>query len=162
MYLALSPEEGRLLHLLARGANARRAVEFGASYGISTLYLGAALRANGGHLVTTEVHPAKCAALRDTLSEAGLADHVTLLEGDALDTLADVEGPLDLVLLDGWKTLYLPVFELLRPKLRPGALVLADNCDHEGAQSFVTAVTAEGSGCLTHRIDDLLLVSVLS
>jgi predicted O-methyltransferase YrrM len=154
-YLAVSPDEGRLLYLLARATRARRLVEFGASYGVSTLYLGAAARDNGGHLVTTEAHPDKCRALRANLAQAGLADCVTLLEGDALQTLADLTEPVDLVLLDGWKSLYLPLLQLLRPRLGEGALVLADNVDHAAAQDYVAAVQASGSGFLTHVMGDL-------
>ena len=116
-YLALSPEEGQLIYMLARSAGARRVVEFGASFGISTLYFAAAMRATGGRLITTEVHPDKCRALRETLARAGVADCVDLLEGDARETLKGVEGPVDMVLLDGWKSMYLPVLTLLRPRL---------------------------------------------
>ncbi|MGD8324261.1 MAG: class I SAM-dependent methyltransferase, partial [Gammaproteobacteria bacterium] len=82
-YLAVSRAEGRLLYLLARGAKAKYSVEFGASFGVSTVYLAAAARDNGGRLVTTEAHPGKCAAVRETLTAAGLSDVTTLLEGDA-------------------------------------------------------------------------------
>ncbi|MEM9106187.1 MAG: class I SAM-dependent methyltransferase, partial [Pseudomonadota bacterium] len=132
-YLSVSPEQGRLLHLLARASKARRLIEFGASFGISTLYLAAAAADNGGHLTTTEAQPEKCAAVRDHLEQAGLVDHATVIEGDARETLKDVEGPVDFVLLDGWKSMYMPVFQLLRPKLAPGALIAADNWNHAGA-----------------------------
>lgn len=156
-YLAVSPDEGRLLYLLARAARARRMVEFGASYGVSTLYLAAAARDGGGHLTTTEAHPDKCRALRANLAEAGVADCVTLLEGDALQTLADLPGPVDLLLLDGWKSLYLPLLALLRPRLADGALVLADNVDHEAAQDYLAAISGPDSGFLTHRIGDMAI-----
>ncbi len=106
-YLAVSPAEGRLLYVLARGGRAASIVEFGASFGVSTIYLAAAARDNGGHVVTTEVHPDKCAALRESFARAGVEDCVTLLEGDARETLAGVEGPVDLLFLDGWKSMYL-------------------------------------------------------
>ncbi|MFZ5493110.1 MAG: O-methyltransferase [Pseudomonadota bacterium] len=154
-YLAVSPDEGRLLYLLARAARARRMVEFGASYGVSTLYLAAAARDGGGHLTTTEAHPDKCRALRANLAEAGVADCVTLLEGDALLTLADLPGPVDLLLLDGWKSLYLPVLRLLEPSLAQNALVLADNVDHEAAQDYLAAVSDSDAGFLTHRMGDM-------
>ncbi len=155
LYLAVSPSEGRLLYLLARATRARRMVEFGASYGVSTLYLAAAAQDTDGGLITTEAHPDKCRALRANLAEAGLADRVTLLEGDALQTLADLAGPVDLLLLDGWKSLYLPLLHLLRPQLADGALVLADNVDHAAAQDYVTFVEAPGSGFVTHTVGDL-------
>ena len=154
-YLAVSPDEGRLLYLLARATRARQLVEFGASYGVSTLYLAAAARDGGGHLVTTEAHPDKCRALRANLAEAGVADCVTLREGDALHTLVDLPGPIDLLLLDGWKSLYLPLLRLLRLRLADNALVLADNVDHAAAQDYLAAVRAPDSGFMTHLIGDL-------
>ncbi len=157
LYLAVSPAEGRLLYLLARAARARRMVEFGASYGVSTLYLAAAAQDNGGELITTEAHPDKCVALRANLADAGLGQHVKLLEGDALKTLADLPGPIDLLLLDGWKSLYLPLLTLLKPRLTEGALVLADNVDHEAAQDYVAHLQAPGSGFLSHTVGDLAI-----
>ncbi|MDF0602821.1 class I SAM-dependent methyltransferase [Psychromarinibacter sp. C21-152] len=154
-YLAVSPEEGKLLYMLARAAGARQVVEFGASFGLSTLCLAAAVRKAGGRLITTEVHPDKCAALRESFARAGVEDCVTLLEGDARETLAGVEGPVDLVFLDGWKSMYLPVLELLRPRLRDGALVVADNVDHAAAQDYVAHVSDPASGFVTHRHGDM-------
>jgi predicted O-methyltransferase YrrM len=160
-YLAVSPEDGRLLYVLARALGARRIVEFGASYGISSLYLGAAARDNGGSLITTEVHPEKCAALRETSRKAGLSDVISLREGDARETLRDVPGPIDMLFLDGWKSAYLPIFRLLRPKLRPGALILADNIFHEGAADYVAEVNSPDSGCATAIRDGLAITTVL-
>ena len=160
-YLAVSPEEGRLLYLLARAIKARRIVEFGASYGISSLYLGAAAKDNGGRLITTEVHPDKCAALCKTFQEAELSDTIVLLEGDARETLRDVPGPIDMLFLDGWKSAYLPVFQLLQPKLRPGALILADNITHAGAADYLAAVREPGSGCDTAIRGSLAITCVL-
>lgn len=161
-YLAVSQEEGRFLYMLARLTKACRIVEFGASYGISSIYLGAAARDNGGVLTTTEVHPDKCASLRETFEKAGLMDTITLMEGDALQTLADIAGPIDMLFLDGWKSAYLPVFNLLRPKLADGSLILADNCYHEAARDYLKAVQAPGSGCLTEFKDDLAMTFLLS
>ncbi len=155
-YLATSPERGRLLHLLARLKNAQKIVEFGASFGVSSLYLGAAAR-NGGHLITTEVHPEKCAALEQTFREAELSDSITLLEGDARDTLREVEAPVDMLFLDGWKSLYLPVYRIMEPKMPPGALIVADNCAHEAAQDYLAAVTGNSARCLTEIVGDLAI-----
>ena len=87
-------------------------------------------------MLTTEAHPGKCAAVRATLAEAGLDDVTTLLEGDARETLRDAASGIDFVFLDGWKGMYLPVFELLRPKLAEGALIAADNIEHKGAAPY--------------------------
>lgn len=140
LYLAVSPEEGRLLYLLARGSGARSIVEFGASFGISTLYLAAAARDNGGALITTEVHPDKCAATRAVLAEAGLDGAATVLEGDARETLRGIETGVDFVFLDGWKSQYLPMLEILVPKLADAALIAADNIDHAAAQPYAEHV----------------------
>ncbi|MGN4037165.1 O-methyltransferase, partial [Burkholderia gladioli] len=117
---------------LARGAGARHIVEFGTSFGISTLHLAAALRDNGGgRLVSCEFEPSKIERARRNLAEGGLADLVEIREGDALRTLAaDLPESIDLVLLDGAKSLYPAVLALLESRLRPGAFVIADNAEH--------------------------------
>ncbi|MAM61790.1 class I SAM-dependent methyltransferase [Maritimibacter sp. UBA3975] len=156
-YLAVSPDEGRLLHILARACGAKRVVEFGASFGISSLYLAAALGKQGGHLTTTEVHPDKCASLRRTFDEAGVSQTVTLLEGDARETLAEVDAPIDMLVLDGWKSMYLPVFTLLRPKLAPGCLIVADNINHAAAADYLAHMRGSEGGAVTTVIGDLAL-----
>ncbi|WP_425052282.1 O-methyltransferase [Psychromarinibacter sp. S121] len=148
-YLALSPEEGRFVYMMALGAQARTVVEFGASFGISTLYFAAAMRETGGRLITTEVHPDKCNALRDTFARAGVEDIVTLLEGDARETLKQVEGPVDLLFLDGWKSMYLTVLDLLTPVMRPGAMVIGDNLNLASAQEYSDRVSDPANGFLT-------------
>jgi predicted O-methyltransferase YrrM len=128
LYIPVSPEGGRLLYALIRAARPSTVVEFGTSFGISTIYLAAAVRDNGaGRVISTELNGAKAARARANLAEAGLSDWVTILEGDARQTLAPVEAPVGFVLLDGWKNLYLPVLRLLEPRLAAGALVLADD-----------------------------------
>jgi len=128
VYVPVSRSQGQLLYLVARSIDARRIVEFGTSFGISTIYLAAAARDNGdGLVIGSENEPSKHAAANENLREAGLAAHVDVRLGDALQTLTTVEAPIDMVLLDGWKDLYLPILEILKPKLRPRAVVLADN-----------------------------------
>ncbi len=128
LYVCLSPKQGRFAYSVARSLRAKRIVEFGTSFGVSTIYLAAAVRDNGGELVIgTEIEPGKVAAARANVAEAGLASCVEIREGDAQETLKDPGGSVDMVLLDGFKDLYLPILELLKPHLRPGAVVLADN-----------------------------------
>lgn len=134
LYIPVSPEGGRLLYTLVRASRPATVVEFGTSFGISTIHLAAAARDNAtagdnpaGHVISTELNAAKIAQARANLAEAGLADLVTILEGDARETLAGLPGPVGFVLLDGWKGLYLPVLRLLEPRLAPGALVVADD-----------------------------------
>ena len=126
-YIPISPDQGELLYLTARLVDARTIVEFGTSFGISALYLASAARANGGRFFGSEMEPNKIAAARANLAEAGLADVAEVREGDAMQTFADLPAPIDFVLLDGWKDLYLPMLKLLQPKLRRGAIVFADN-----------------------------------
>jgi predicted O-methyltransferase YrrM len=127
VFIPISPVQGRFLYMVARSVGARRIVEFGTSLGISTIYAAAAARDTGGHVIGSELEPSKRERALAHVAEAGLADVVEVRLGDALETLRDVPAPVDLVLLDGWKELYLPMLELLTPKLRPGSVVLADN-----------------------------------
>jgi len=128
IYMCLGPDQGRLAYLLARSNGARRIVEFGTSFGVSTIYLAAAVRDNGGGVVIgSELEPSKAARARMHWEEAGLSDVIDLREGDALQTLRDPGGNIDVLLLDGWKELYIPVFDMLLPHLRVGSVVVADN-----------------------------------
>lgn len=127
-FLNVTPEYGRFLYQCARVREATCIVEFGTSMGISTIYLAAALRdMGGGHLIGTELEPDKAARARTHLEAAGLADWVDIRVGDARDTLADLDGEVDLVLLDGAFSLYLPVLRLLEPHLKSGTPILAEN-----------------------------------
>ena len=120
-YLPISARGGDLLYILVRGTRPNTLVEFGTSYGISTIYLAAAVADNGaGRVASTELSQAKVAAARANLAEARLGDLVTILPGDALETLNDIPGPIDFVLLDGWKELCLPVLESLESRDRRG------------------------------------------
>jgi predicted O-methyltransferase YrrM len=125
--LAITPEVGELLYVLALARRPRTTVEFGASLGFSTIHLAAAARdiGAGARVISTEIEPDKATAAVENLAEAGLSDVVDLRVGDALETLRDVEA-VDLLFLDGWNNLYLSVLDLLEPKLSAGALVIAD------------------------------------
>ena len=149
LWLPVSRETGTLLYMLARSTNARTIVEFGTSFGISTLHLAAALRDNGGgRLISSEFEPSKVARAREHLVEGGLADLVEIRAGDALETLAaDLPDMIDLVLLDGAKALYADILALLAPRLRPGALIMADNVDH--SPDYLAQIRAPGSGYLS-------------
>jgi predicted O-methyltransferase YrrM len=150
IYMPVSAEGGRLLYALARATRPGTVVEFGTSFGISTIFLAAAVTDNGtGRVVTTELSSRKAAAARSNLDQAGVAGVVTLLEGDALQTLADLPGPVGLVLLDGWKDLYLPVLHLLEPRLAPGALVIADDSSFASVAGYLAYVRDPANGYVT-------------
>ena len=143
MYLPLEAEQGGLLYVAARAIGARRVAEYGTSFGVSTLYLAAAVRDNGGGTVIgTEILPEKAEIARTNFAEAGVGDLIDLRVGDARETLKDCGGPLDLVLLDGWKDIELDVLKILKPQLRPGALVFTDNvftfrADNQGQREYM-------------------------
>ena len=147
--LPVSRETGALLYMLARNAGAWTIVEFGTSFGLSTLHLAAALRDNGGgRLVTCEFEPSKVERARANLVAAGLDDLVEIRVGDALQTLCeDLPDAIDLVLLDGAKGLYLDVLALLESRLRPGALIVADNADD--SPEYLARVRSPDGGYLS-------------
>ena len=126
--VALEPIKAEFCHMLCRSLQARRVVEVGTSFGVSTLYLAEAVRANGGGVVIgTEYEPAKAAQARANFTAAGLADLIDLREGDLRETLKAIEGPVDFVLMDIWTEMALPALELIAPHLRTGAVIIADN-----------------------------------
>ena len=127
-YVALDRDKAEFCYLLARATGARRIVEAGTSYGVSTLYLAAAVRDNGGGLVIgTEREPGKVAAARATIAEAGLAGYVDIREGDLRSTLAIDDGPVDLLLLDIWVAMVRATVDLVAPRIPVGGLIIADN-----------------------------------
>jgi predicted O-methyltransferase YrrM len=148
-HLAVSRETGALLYMLARTSKVRYAVEFGTSFGVSTLHLAAAIRDNGGgKLISSEFEPSKVSQARKNITAAGLADLVEIREGDALETLADdLPETIDLVLLDGAKVLYPRVLSLLEGRLHTGALVIADNADWN--QDYLAKVRSPTGGYLS-------------
>ena len=129
--VALDPDKARLCYVLCRAVRATRVVEVGTSFGVSTIYLAAAVQENGGHqpgiVIGTEWEPAKVVAARKTLQRAGLAEVVDIREGDIRETLRDVGGEVDFVLMDIWAPLARPALDLLLPQLRSGAIVACDN-----------------------------------
>jgi len=147
--LAISRETGALLYMLARSSRARMIVEFGTSFGISTLHLAAALRDNGGgRLITSEFEPSKVVRARDNLTSGGLIDLVEIREGDALRTLSvDLPDTIDLLLLDGAKALYPEILSLVESRLRPGAFIVADNVDY--SPDYLTRVRGSAGGYMS-------------
>jgi predicted O-methyltransferase YrrM len=156
VYVPVSRSQGHMLYLIARSIDARRIVEFGTSFGISTLYLASAVKDNGGGVVVgSELEPSKHAKALEHLREAELDAFTDVRLGDALKTLADVEAPVDMVLLDGWKDTYLPVLKVLQPKLRPRAVVLADNIFtfKRALRPYVNYVQSGTNGFVSSTLD---------
>ncbi|MBS0220168.1 MAG: class I SAM-dependent methyltransferase [Proteobacteria bacterium] len=141
-FVALDPEKCDLCYMLCRSIKARRVVEFGTSFGVSTIYLAAAVRdtvrenSGNGIVIGTEIEPTKATVANANLAEAGLGTFVEIRVGDARQTLKDVGGPVDFLLLDSWIPLVRPVMDVVAPQLRPGAIVVCDNVqmyEHEYA-----------------------------
>ena len=166
IYMAVAPEVGRLLYVLAHNRRTRTIVEFGSSFGISTIHLAAAVRDNnnGGRVFTTELNASKVEAAQRNISEAGLSDLVEIRQGDALETLREgLPDEIDLMLLDGWKPLYMPVLKLLEPRLPDGALVIADDLKIAGDElaTYLDYVRTAHNGYISVEIplDDGLEIS---
>jgi predicted O-methyltransferase YrrM len=125
--LAVGEDTATLLHDLVIGLGAKVIVELGTSYGYSTLFLAAAARRTGGKVYTFDLIPDKQAYARRRLAEAGLADFVEFRHGNAVELLESQPGPVDFVLLDIWKDLYIACFEQAYPLLAPNGMIVADN-----------------------------------
>lgn len=132
---SIHPEQGDLIYLLCRAMKATRVVDFATSVGMSSIYFAAAMRDNGGgQVVGAELVPAKAATAYRNLAAAGLDAYVDIRIGDARETLKEVGGPVDFVLIDGWPlaegpTLARQVIEIMAPQLRVGGYVLNDNAE---------------------------------
>ncbi len=127
--MSVEPEVGELLYALAYCARPATIVEFGTSFGASTIYLAAALadlRAFEARVIACEAHPGKAQIARENLAHAGLAGLVEVRQGDARETLDDLAGPIDMLFLDGLNSLYLPILKMLEARLAPDALIVAD------------------------------------
>jgi predicted O-methyltransferase YrrM len=148
---SIVPEQGDLIYLLCRGLGATRVVEFATSVGMSTLYFAAAMRDNGGgKVIGSEIVPAKVAAARHNLADADLSKYVEIREGDARQTLRDLGGPVDFVLIDGWplsegRSLARQVIEIVAPQLRKGGYVMNDNAEPD----FLEFIRDPGNGFLS-------------
>ena len=160
LYLAVSPATANLLYMLVRMTRAKSIVEFGTSFGISTIHLAAGLRDNGGgKLIGSDLEPSKIVTARRNLAEAKLSDLVEIREGDALETLArDLPESIDVVLLDGHKPLYSRILDLLAPKLHAGSCLVADNAD--ACPDYIARVRKSDGGYLSVPFADDVELSI--
>ena len=125
--LNIASDTGRLLWILATTTNAKRVLEIGTSNALSTIWLADAVRRTGGSVVTLERSPSKVEMARKNLAEAGVAEVVRIVEGEALPSVLALEGPFDLVFLDADRPFYLDYLEAIVPRLRSGGLLVTDN-----------------------------------
>jgi predicted O-methyltransferase YrrM len=127
MLIHIGPDSAQLLSILIKAQGAKTIVELGASYGYSTIWFAEAARATGGRLISFELQASKVDYIRVRLKQAGLSDFVEFRVGDAVNNLHQLETSVEFVLIDLWKDLYIPCFDLLVPRLARGAFVVADN-----------------------------------
>jgi predicted O-methyltransferase YrrM len=134
--VALEKDKAEFCYALCRAIGGRRIVECGTSFGVSTLYLAAAVRDNlasnseaigSNKVIATEHEPEKARIARRNFAAAGLSEHIDLREGDLKDTLKSIPGPVDFVLLDIWTEAVMPAITNIAPHLRQGAVIIADN-----------------------------------
>jgi caffeoyl-CoA O-methyltransferase len=136
-------EDGRLLRMFAESTGAKNVVEIGTYNGYSTLWFCLALRTTGGKITTHEINPKYAALARENFSKAGVKDLVTIVEGDAHETVTRLKKPIDILFIDADKPGYADYFKKLLPLVRPGGLILAHNTTNTGRQmpDYFTAVT---------------------
>ena len=166
--VALDRDKAEFCYQLCRANDARGIVEIGTSFGVSTLYLAAAvrdnIRANGGSgvVIATEYEPEKARAARANFARASLAHFIDLREGDLRDTLKEIEGPVDFMLVDIWIGMAQPALELVVPHLKPGAIVVCDNTrQYRGEYAdYFASLEAHGFRTMTLPFDGGLELSV--
>jgi predicted O-methyltransferase YrrM len=122
-----TPGDAMMLRVLVEGAKCKRGVEVGSNKGFGAINMGIAFERTGGHLFTLEIDSKMVKTCRANLEAVGLEKTVTCIEGDALKTLPTLEGEYDFIFIDALKRDYLKYLKLIEPKLKPGAVVVADN-----------------------------------
>lgn len=140
-YLAISKEQGKDLVKLIKENKFKNVVEFGTSFGISTLFLAQGVMETGGNIITTELIESKARKALENFQKTGVNNLIELRVGDAMKTLENHNEPIDLLLLDGWKDLYLPLFRLLEPNFHSNTIIYVDNADMAESRSFLKTVS---------------------
>lgn len=132
--------DGRILRILTEAANARNVVEIGTSNGYSGIWFCLGLKATGGKLTTHDIDEGRVALARENFKRAGVDDIVTIVMGDAHETVKKLKDPIDILFIDADKEGYTDYLEKLLPLVKPGGLILAHNIDQVG-QDFIDAIT---------------------
>ncbi len=161
-YLAMDAEQGGMMYRLIVEHQAKNIVEFGTSFGVSTLYLAAGARETGGRVITTEILPEKVRVASANFEEAGMRDLIEIREGDAMKTLVDAPEGIEFLLLDGWKDLYVPLVKLLEPKLKDGCIIVTDNVDFPSVKPYIEYIRSSPRYRRLPVEDDATDVSVYS
>lgn len=152
-YLPITRSQGQFLKKLIVDNNCKNIVEFGTSFGISTIYLADAARQTGGKVISTELIESKAHTALQNLKDAGLVDFVEIKIGDAMKTLKGNAEPIDFLFLDGWKDLYQPLFQMLEPQFHKGTLIYSDNMDMQGTKQFADYLLSKKTSYATQIVD---------
>ena len=140
-YLSISKEQGEDLVQLIQDNKSKNIVEFGTSFGISTLYLAQGVLETEGKIITTELIASKANKAIENFKRAGVDHLIDVRIGDALETLWGHETSIDLLILDGWKDLYLPLFQMLEPNFHTDTIIYVDNANMSYAKAFLNTVS---------------------
>jgi len=149
-YLSISQDQGADLAQLIVANDFKNIVEFGTSFGISTLFLAKGAKATGGSIITTELINSKAEQAVKNFEQAGVNHLIDVRVGDALQTLSNHSTAIDLLVLDGWKDLYLPIFQMLEPNYHPQTIVYVDNADMAACRAFLDTVTKDAKYTLEY------------
>ena len=157
--LAISEEDGRFLRVLVAARGAKSILEIGAASGYSGIWLGLAARETGGRVVAIEYDPQRAREATDNIRKAGLEPTVRVVHGDAFKEIPKLQGTFDFVFLDAWKPDYKKFFDLVYPRLSPGAIFAAHNVVNKKSEMepflrtvqthpslFTTIVSPSGEG----------------
>ena len=161
VYLSISKEQGEDLKQLIQKKNIKNIVEFGTSFGISTLFLAQGVMHTGGQIITTELIELKAKKAIENFTKAGVNELIEVRIGNALDTLKGHHEPIDLLLLDGWKDLYLPLFQMLESNFHKNTIVYVDNADMGEVQAFLRTVNQNPKYQLQSKHDGKVVLITL-
>jgi predicted O-methyltransferase YrrM len=141
-YRNVPPQDGRFLRIMTEAMNAKNVIEIGTSTGYSGIWFGMALQKTGGKLTTYEIDAQRAATARANFKRAGMADIITLVEGDAHEEVKKLKDPIDILFLDADKEGYIDYLNKLLPLVRPGGLVIAHNINPRMADpKYMEAIT---------------------
>ena len=140
-YLSITKSQGKGLTNLIEDNKLKNIVEFGTSFGISTLYLAQGVLETGGRVITTELLESKAKKAINNFKSAGVHNLIDVRIGDAMETLKNHDEPIDLLLLDGWKDLYLPLFQMLEPNFHNGTFIYVDNAEMADSKAFLEVIS---------------------
>lgn len=139
-YLPISREQGRVIRDMIIDNKCKNIVEFGTSFGISSIYLADAARQTKGKVISTELLESKANTAIENIRNAELEDYIEVRIGDAMETLSGHSEPIDFLFLDGWKDLYLPLFKMLEQQFHAGTIIYADNMDMADTKDYADYV----------------------